>query len=399
MVKRRSEAGQTLIFVTVGLATIIAAAGLAVDMGYLRYEKRLMQAAADSAALVAATDKNLGESGMEDTDALDVAQANGFQNGVNNTTVAVTDSVVTPSDAIQVKVQQVLPSFFMNIWGIGTSTVYATATATIGTSNGCIYALNAAGLTVNVGAAINAPNCGVVDNGTLNGNGDITAASVGVYGSSAGYGGTVTSTAGEAIVQPAADPLAYLTPPTPAAICTGPLTITTTVTVPEGTYCGITVSSGGNATFSGLYMLTGSGGLQITGTGIAQVASGEGVTFYNTGTGTITFNGTGSIKLSAPDSAQVAGDGTFGSLPSGLLFYQNASDTAAADVSEGGTGNVILSGALYFPGASLTIAGSATGTNALVVASSVTVSGSGNLDADSTSIPTGAPLRTVTLAE
>ena len=43
MLKRKSEAGQTLALVSFGLLTFLAAAGLAVDMGYMRYEKRLMQ--------------------------------------------------------------------------------------------------------------------------------------------------------------------------------------------------------------------------------------------------------------------------------------------------------------------------------------------------------------------
>jgi Flp pilus assembly protein TadG len=390
--KRRTQAGQTIVFLTFGLTAIIAAAGLAIDMGYLRYEKRLMQSAADSAALAAATDENLGDAAMAGTDALAVASANGFINGTNNTTVTTSFPGVTPGTAVQVQVQQVLPSFFMQIAGVPTSTISATAVATVAASNGCIYALRAGGLTLNAG--VNAPNCGIVDNGPLTGGGDTIAASVGVYGSSAGYGGTP---APETIAQPAADPLAYLKPPTPSA-CATPLTITTTVTVTEGTYCGIIINSGGNVTFSaGLYMLTGGTGLQISGTGIANGTAG--VTFYNTGTGAVTFSGTGNVSLSAPDEAEVSGDPSFGNLPPGILFYQDPVDTSASDVSEGASGNVTLNGALYFPSAQLTIAGAVTGTNALVVAGSVTVSGSTILDSDSTSVPGGSPLRTVTLVE
>ena len=391
-IERRTEAGQTLVFLTFGLAAFIGAAGMAIDMGYLRYEKRLMQSAADSAALAAATDENLGDAVMAGTDALAVAQSNGFTNGVNSTTVTTSFPGVTPGTAVQVQVQRVLPSFFMKIAGVTSSTITARAVATIATSNGCIYALQAGGLTLNAG--IDAPNCGIVDNGSLTGGGDTTAASVGVYGSHAGYSGFP---APETIAQPAADPLAYLVSPTPST-CTTPLTVSTVVTLTEGTYCGIIINSGGNVTFSaGLYILIGSTGLQITGTGIANGTAG--VTFYNSGTGSVTFNGTGSIALSAPTAEEVSGDPSFGSLPSGILFYQDPVDTSAADVTEGASGNVTLSGTLYFPTAPLTIAGSVTGTNALVVAGSVTVSGSIVLDADSTSVPGGSPLRTVTLVE
>ena len=131
MKKRRREAGQTIVFLTIGLATFIAAAGLAVDMGYMRYEKRLMQAAADSAAIAGATDQNLGDSSQYVADAQAAAQANGFQDGVNNVTVNVSLPTLTPGQAVQVDVQQVLPSFFMKIMGIGSNTVSATAIATM----------------------------------------------------------------------------------------------------------------------------------------------------------------------------------------------------------------------------------------------------------------------------
>ena len=89
MVKRRSEAGQTMPLVALAMVTLLACAGLAVDMGYMRYQKRLMQTAADSAALAAATDLNLADPTQYQNDALAVAAQNGFQDGVNNTTVAV----------------------------------------------------------------------------------------------------------------------------------------------------------------------------------------------------------------------------------------------------------------------------------------------------------------------
>ena len=100
MVKRRSEAGQTLALVSICLVTFLAAAGLAVDMGYMRYEKRLMQSAADSAALIAATDANLGESGSAIADAQAVATANGFQDGVNNVSVILPQSRPNPWECL-----------------------------------------------------------------------------------------------------------------------------------------------------------------------------------------------------------------------------------------------------------------------------------------------------------
>ena len=51
---RKHEAGQALIFAALGLGMLLGAAGLGVDMGVLRYEKRLQQTAADAAAIVGA---------------------------------------------------------------------------------------------------------------------------------------------------------------------------------------------------------------------------------------------------------------------------------------------------------------------------------------------------------
>jgi hypothetical protein len=397
-VKRRSEAGQTLALVAFGIVAFLAAAGLAVDMGYMRYEKRLMQTAADSAALAGAIDSNLGDPGMEDTDALAVAQANGFQDGVNNTTVTVSHPPITPTTAVQVQIQRILPTFFMQVVGIGSSNVSATGVATIGTSQGCIYALDVGGAGLTVNAGINAPNCGIVDNGPLNGSGDITAASAGVFGSDAGYGGLSSPSPVENIAQPAADPLAYLTPPGTGGSCipdpkvngkSGPL-MNGIVSLDEGIYCGLTINSGGIVTLDpGLYILKGSGGLHINGTG---TVNGAGVTFYNAGSGDIAFNGTGNITLSAPTADNPP-------LPAGILFYQDPNNGSDADLSEGGSGNVQLTGTLYFPSASLTLAGSVTGTNTLVVAGSVTISGSVLLNSDLTTVPGGSPLQSVSLVE
>ena len=94
-----------------------------------------------------------------------------------------------------------------------------------------------------------------------------------------------------------------------------------------------------------------------------------------------------------------ASTSSVGGLPSGILFYQDPGDASAGDLSEAGSGNVSLSGTLYFPTAPLTVAGSVANTNALIVAASVTIPGSVQLDADLTSVPGGSPLQTVSLVE
>jgi len=397
--KRRREAGQTLALVAFGMLTFLAAAGLAVDMGYLRYEKRLMQAAADSAALAAATDVNLGAAAADAViDANAVAQAYGFPN--STVTVNNPDGAVNPPNAVQVVIQQTFPTFFMPAMGTNSSTIAVAGVATIGISQGCMYALQVGGtgLTLaNPGIVINAPNCGIEDNGALTGAGTLTAAAIGVYGA---YGGVATTQAPVMqMAQPAANPMAYLAPPT-APTCPGdPIAMDPVAPLNPGPYCAITITTVAAVFNPGLYTIGGTG-LQITGTGTATVAGNSGVTFYITGGATVNFTGaSGSIVLSAPTAAEVAGNPTFQNLPSGILFYQDSA--TAADVSDDGLGgSVVLNGTLYFPNAALTIASSLNpNTNTPVVAQSITVNGNGALNADTTSVPGGSLMQNVSLVQ
>src|SRR5882762_4245817 len=54
--RRRRESGQALVFVGLSLVVLIAVIGLSIDMGYLRYTKRRLQTAADSAAIAGASE-------------------------------------------------------------------------------------------------------------------------------------------------------------------------------------------------------------------------------------------------------------------------------------------------------------------------------------------------------
>jgi len=49
---RHRDVGQALLLVTLSLLVLTGVIGLAIDMGYLRYTKRRLQTAADSAAAV-----------------------------------------------------------------------------------------------------------------------------------------------------------------------------------------------------------------------------------------------------------------------------------------------------------------------------------------------------------
>src|SRR6267143_3238612 len=84
--RRNREAGQTLIFVALGMVMLGAILGLAVDLGYMRYVKRRLQTAADSAAIAGAAEINYGD--WQAAAKADAA-SNGFTDGSNGVTVTV----------------------------------------------------------------------------------------------------------------------------------------------------------------------------------------------------------------------------------------------------------------------------------------------------------------------
>ncbi len=401
--KRRTEAGQVLVLAAVSLTTLLVAGGIGIDMGYLRYQRRNMQSAADSAAVAGAGELPYGDYSAA---ALSDAASNAFTDGSNGITVTVTnpptnlppgDPYQNNSNAVEVIVAQNQPTFFMKIFGVSGVPVSARAVAYLGNPKGCMYGLQPGNTSVNINFAgnLNAPKCGIIDNGNLSitGTGTVTAAYVG-YSGTASISATVTPAPQQNIQGP--DPLSYLTPPA-ASPCTYATTQVVnspnpTVLLP-GVYCGgiqIALTNTGTVSFnSGLYVLTGATGLQIAG---SSTVTGSGVTFYNTGSGAIDFTG-GNITLSAPSAP-------IGSLPAAILFYQDPSDASAADVSEAGSGNVTLVGTLYFPSAALTISGSnSTATNTLIVAGSVSIVGGNNFNADYSTIPGGSPIKDAGLVE
>src|ERR1700733_13915479 len=84
--RRKSEAGQALILTALGLTVLMGFAGLGIDMGVMRYEKRLQQTAADAAALAGAS--NLAPNTGVSIGGQNAAAANGFTDNGGGTTAA-----------------------------------------------------------------------------------------------------------------------------------------------------------------------------------------------------------------------------------------------------------------------------------------------------------------------
>jgi hypothetical protein len=396
------QSGQALVAATFGLVALIGATGLAIDMGYLRYAKRLQQSAADSAAIAGAAELN---SGLWDGAAKTDSHLNGFTDGANNVSVTVTNPTFNGKPAVQVEISSLQPTFFMRIFGLNSASLNATATAIMG-ANGlgnCLYILSrtAGGVTTNGAASIDAPNCGIIDNDDLtkNGSGHITAASIGVAGNLTTHGtGAVTPTPVPGIV-PAADPLSFLPNAAPSGNCQSGTVANgkkkgdpgpgggSPVDLFAGYYCtGIDVSGNKDVTFhAGTYYVNGD--FNLTGTG---TVTGNGVTFYIANGGQLFFSGNQTIQFSAPTNGTYAG----------ILFFQSRANTSGATLNGSNTSR--FEGALYFPNAPLTIngAGGSTAAYTIVVAKSLTLNGGTlNLPANYSSLANGSPIKNAVLVE
>ena len=105
MSRRNKQSGQALVFaVTVLGIFLLGIAGLGVDTGYLRYEKRLQQTAADSAAIAGASNIAYGGIALA---AQNAAAASGFTDSSGNkvSTCTGTSSTTAPTKPPKVCVQ------------------------------------------------------------------------------------------------------------------------------------------------------------------------------------------------------------------------------------------------------------------------------------------------------
>lgn len=346
------ERGQVLPLVALLLLVLLAFTGMAVDIGYLRYQQRIQQSAADSAAIAGAAELGYG------TDFQAAARAgaavNGFTDGVNNVTVSATSppssgNYTNDSSAVEVSVVAHYNTFFMRLFrGLATSSIKTRAVALRSDSNLCLYLLSPSGDSNLNSANIQAPNCGVAINQTKSidlHNATIDAKSILYAGAAPNEDGATFASATPQPSLPISDPCMqiagcrYLTNnPPPTNPCTSKYDGSGYVTA--GCYNGDDwkpKSKNKSSTVvmnAGLYVITGNldaGGVTL---------QGSDVTFYITGNGKLTLNGA-TLNLSAPATGPYAG----------VLMYQAASDTHLADLTGASCGGCssTINGLLYFP--------------------------------------------------
>lgn len=349
-VGQEGERGQVLPIVALAVVMLLAAASMAVDVGYLRYMQRTQQSAADSAAIAGASELAYPSANDVVSAAKADASANGFTHDGSNIIVTVNNPPASGpyagnTSAVEVIVFAKHAMFFERMLGVAAKSVTTRAVAVYGNGNGagnCIYALNS-DIDMN-SATIRAPSCGIISNGIMNLNGDnITAAAIGAVGSI-----NVTSStfpeASPAHAIAAIDPCptiagcAYLTanPPATSPCLVSNLNLNSwTGTLSPGVYCQSVNMNSANVTFQpGLYVFT--NGVSANGT----TMTGNGVTFYIAAS---SFNANScTFNLTAPSSGNTAG----------ILFFQPAGNVSSANLnSSGGTG---VEGAIYMPKGTLT---------------------------------------------
>ena len=130
---RAGSAGQTLPVVVIFMFSLIGCAAMAVDVGAWYLEKRQLQAEVDAAALAGASQLPQGWSAAQTTAGSNFAknQAVGDSVSISNTT----SSGGTASDSVRVVASRPAKIYFAKLFGIGSGTVTASATATIQTVN------------------------------------------------------------------------------------------------------------------------------------------------------------------------------------------------------------------------------------------------------------------------
>jgi hypothetical protein len=376
-----NEAGQVLLIVTLAIVVLIGSLALAADVGFWRYMRRNMQKAADAGAIAGATETIHNPSLIEFAARAD-ASKNGFTHGEDNVIVTVnnppeTGPLTSPHGIpykdrddsnryVEVIIQQPQPTFFAKIFGRTSQMVGARAVAYGGETSGdsCVYALNPTqreSFKVGGRASVHA-DCDVcissndsealtVGGGPPNDPTQLIADGISVRG---GYQLNGANPILEPTPDPdgngplCADPLVGLKPPDFSGLpCIYLPNISDNTTLNPGRYCGgITVNNATVKFNPGLYILDG-GGLHGTGTLI-----GDGVTFYNYGTGAatdgdISINGNAGTNLKAGATGYTDAGGK--EMYAGILFFQDPKNTKAAYFN--GNADTTMLGMLYFPSA------------------------------------------------
>ena len=397
-----SDRGQLIPVMALGLTMLMGAAALAVDVSYWRYQQRLEQSAADSAAIAGAAEIPWSAASPGPVlSARNDATTNGFTDGVANTNVTPnwgpsTGPNAGSTNAVEVIITRKQPSFFAGIFG-GSQTVQARAVAVLSSvGGGCLYVLKGSvsgNLTLHGGGRggiTSTPLCGMVVNGnmTVTGQANVDMSYISYAGSGPGggsypHGQPVHGVAGTdpCARLPGCHYLATLPTTNPglfSATCQDPGGALPANPLPPGHYCGLASGQpySSNVTLqAGLFIMdTGMFTGQVAGTGVTIYNNCTVINGHNGRSCDTTLNG-GNVN----DTIVAASSGTngvaSGAAAVGMVYYQPPSLLNAITVN-GAAGTVQAIGGVYAPGADFTFNGQLP-TISLLIAGTITMNGGG----------------------
>jgi uncharacterized membrane protein len=122
-----AERGQSLALITVFMMVLLGACALAIDVGSWYQAKRAAQASADASALAGASQLPAGWSYAQ------TAATTQFTTNKGSLDTATYQNVTVNSanDSVKVTVTRPSNSYFARLFGIGSKSINATATATV----------------------------------------------------------------------------------------------------------------------------------------------------------------------------------------------------------------------------------------------------------------------------
>lgn len=125
-----NEKGSVIVIVAAAMVLLLGIAALVVDVGFLYYNKVALSNAADAAALA-----GVQELPKDHTKATETAVSYAASNGVETSQVSA--EVLSGGRSIRVETSRVVPLAFAKILGFRSTTVTASAKASVGATKGC----------------------------------------------------------------------------------------------------------------------------------------------------------------------------------------------------------------------------------------------------------------------
>ncbi len=354
--------GLVMVLAALLMPVVVGAMALALDCGVMYLQRRQAQTAADAAALAGAYALYNGSNfSVAQSAAIAVGSQNGF-------TIADGDVTQPKSTQVAVQVTATPPRFFSALWGKGSLTISASATAQTSsgsssttpystaavvlldpTASGSLSFAGSAQLNAPAGVQVNSNSSSAVYANNAGG----TAAPLDVVGGTRTHAAgwlTGTITTGVASV---GDPLSSIAAPSDPGSSTNQDSFISkypgwgSYTMQPGQYTrSVSLGNGGNFTMQpGLYYFKGGANLTIAN---GATVTGSGVTIYMDGGGTISFQGGTTTTLSAPSTSS---NGAI----QGIVYMQDRTVSTSPTFANGT--NVNLTGTFYAAAAPLTFAG------------------------------------------